>query len=849
MQRSRERRLRSTCLAAGFAIVTLCLAAGPTEVSARARAETRAAAQKPNFVFILTDDQSPDSLDPGAPVVMPKLEARLADPNDHWIRFSNFFFNTPLCCPSRATILTGQYSHHTGVQDNSEGGNLDDEHTIATWLDEAGYRTGLVGKYLNGYPYSRGPYTPPGWDSWFAKTGELNFYYKYTMAVDGALTTFGNGPADYSTDAFARRAVDFIHATPTSQPFMLYLSTSAPHGPWVPAPRHEKAFKGIPMPHTPAFNEADVSDKPAWVRALPLETPDDIERLDRHRRAQDETLLAVDDAVDRVLAELRASGRLDDTVVVFMTDNGFSYGEHRWQGKRCVYDECLRSPFFVRYPGAVPHVDGRLISNTDIAPTFAELAGTTPDIPQDGMSLAPLLEGPPPASWRSSLLIEYARDQSEPIPGYWAVRTRQHLYAELDTGERELYDADADPYQLRNRAGQPAYASVQSQLASTLHDLLGADLSVSMDVAPHSTTVGGTVTLTTDVKNLGPGDASGVTLDEPLPSGLRAVSATSTAGTCDTSVRCTIGALPTGAKATVTVVATGTQPGTFSPTASASGSEPDPSAGNDVATSDVTVEAAPVADLSMTLSDAPDPVVAGGTFAYTARISNAGPNAAQGVTLTDTLPAGVTVTSMKPGTKCRQTGATVSCALGSVAAGATSTAVLTVRPDAAGQVTNTASVSSTTDDPDAADRTAASVTTVTDAGSVDLRLTGSATPDPVQVGADLVYTWIIANHGSVPATGVTFTHAVPAGVSVRAVRPGTKCAAGPPVTCSFSRIEPGVPVTVTEVVRPGMSGNLSITARVTGALPDAVPGNESSVVTVTVNPPPGVPARLLFPGA
>ena len=835
----RRRRAHVARLSVAAILLTIGLAGAPRPLPARA-----GAAPRPNFVLILTDDQSFDSLAPGAPVVMPALEARLADPDDHWIRFSNFFFNTPLCCPTRATILTGQYSHVHGVEDNSEGGNLDEDCTIATWLDAAGYRTALVGKYLNGYPFSRGPYIPPGWDSWFAKADKQDRYYDYSMNVDGTLVDYGSEDADYSTAVERDRAISFLRSTPVNQPFLLTLAISAPHSPWTPAPGDEKAFKGVPMPHSPAFNEADVSDKPAWVRDQPLFDQITIDREDRHRRSQYATLLGVDDAVDSIVRELQARGVLDTTMIVFMTDNGFAFGEHRWEGKRCEYDECLRSPFLVRFPGAIPGPDPHLVSSVDVAPTIADLAGATPDIPMDGTSLAPLLRGGTPA-WRDSMLIEHEQDQSEPVPGYRGVRTTRYLYTELDTGERELYDTAADPYQLQNRAGQQAYAAVQAQLAADLRRLLGADLSVTAEASPTTVPLNGSVTVTADVKNLGPGDASGVAADVPAPAGMEVTSATSTLGSCDRSVHCMIGALPSGAKATITIVATGTQAGTRTATASVSGAQPDPASGNDIATATVTVQPAPVADLSLTLADSPDPVPVGDALTYTARISNTGPNAAQSVRFSDPLPAGLTVVGVKPGAKCGQSGATVSCSFGSVPAGGTSTVVVTVRPAAAGSVTNTASVTSTTSDPDAGDRTATATTTVAGGGTVDLRLTGSAAPNPVRVNEDLTYRWRIADQGSAPATGVTFTHRLPAETTLLSLRPGTKCAAsGANVTCTFRRIDPGSPVTVTEIVRPTSPGTLSTTAQVTGSEPDGDPGDEAATVTVAVSSS-RVPPRLL----
>jgi uncharacterized repeat protein (TIGR01451 family) len=490
----------------------------------------------------------------------------------------------------------------------------------------------------------------------------------------------------------------------------------------------------------------------------------------------------------------------------------------------------------VRFPGALAGADPHLISSVDVAPTFADLAGATPDIPVDGVSLAPLLRGDPPPIWRDSMLIEHEHDQSEPVPGYRGVRTTRYLYAEIDSGERELYDTAADPYELQNRAGQPAYAAIQAQLAAELRGLLGADLQVSTSAAPPSVPVNGSVTLTVEVKNLGPGDASGVVLYDAVPAALDVASATSTVGSCDEAVHCAIGSLSSGGKATVTIVATTTRPGTFDTIASVSGAEPDPDAGNDAATASVTVEQAPRADLSVTIGDAPDPVAAGDTVAYTARIANGGPNVAQNVTLSDPLPAGATLVALKPGAKCSLGGGIVSCSLGSMAAGGIATVVVTVRVPTPGSVTNTVSVASTTADPDTADRSASAGTTVTGGGTIDLRLTGSATPNTVVTGGDTSVTWGISDAGTSAATDVTFTHALPDHVTLRSVKPGTKCAvSGGVVTCSFGRIDPGSGVTVTEILRPTAQGTVSTTAQVARAVPDDAPGDESATVTISVS--------------
>jgi N-acetylglucosamine-6-sulfatase len=427
--------------------------------------------RRPNIVLILTDDQSPDSI-PHDPPVMPSLQAMLADPADHWIRFSNAFFNTPLCCPSRASILTGQYSHHTGVNTNFDGARLDESSTIATWLHGSGYFTGLIGKYLNGYPFGPDHYVPPGWDRWLVKKqgSQGTAYYRYTVIDQGFPVYHGDGPANYSTDVLANAAVATIRAAPSDRPFFLEVATNAPHRPFTPAPQDVGAYAGMAIPEPTSVGERDVSDKPAWVRKLLPMSPSWLAQIHALHRRSFETLVDVDRLVVSVEDALKARGVLGNTVIFYLTDNGFSFGEHRWIGKSCEYEECLRTPFLVRYPEATPHVDPRLVSNVDIAPTIAELAGVRPPIPVDGRSLVPLLQGTA-VSWRTSVLSEYVGDRV--IPPWWEVHTEDFAYVELATGERELYDltgvvGPADPLELTNRAGQPAYAAVQARLAAEL---------------------------------------------------------------------------------------------------------------------------------------------------------------------------------------------------------------------------------------------------------------------------------------------------------------------------------------------------------------------------------------------
>jgi N-acetylglucosamine-6-sulfatase len=424
---------------------------------------------RPNIVFFLTDDQTIEAIGHN-PSAMPYLRSRLDDPNDHWITFDQAFLNTPICCPTRATLFTGLYSHHTGVETNGQGVALRafESSTIATWLHGGGYYTGLIGKYINKYPFGAPYYTPPGWDRWIAN---FNDYYNYTNDEDGTLVHYGSTPADYSTDVLAQKAVDFIASAPADRPFFLYAAPKAGHDPYTPAPRHVDAFAGMRPTRWPDFNEADVSDKPAWVQHLGPMGPALIAQQDLNRQHQFESLLAADDAVREIFQELQAKGELSQTVFVFMSDNGFAFGEHRWKTKKCEYEECTRTPLLIRYPGVTSRVDHSLVSSIDIAPTLAALGSATPATCVDGLNLVPVILQKR-SSWRGGVLL-HAIDDAYPMPGYWGIHTKNYLYVELTTGEKELYDlkgvlGSADPYELTNRADDRAYAAVQADLAKRM---------------------------------------------------------------------------------------------------------------------------------------------------------------------------------------------------------------------------------------------------------------------------------------------------------------------------------------------------------------------------------------------
>jgi N-acetylglucosamine-6-sulfatase len=421
---------------------------------------------RPDIVLILTDDQRWDTL-----WAMPEVRRLLVADG---ATFSNSFVVNALCCPSRSSILTGDYSHTTGVYSNGgpHGGfpAFHDRSTIATWLHDAGYDTALIGKYLNEYP---GRYVPPGWDTWNAMVMNAvvgNYYYVWSLSRGHQLIHYGNRPEDYSTNVLASRAVRFIDSA--DGPLFLYFAPWAPHGDPVPAPGDEDAFADLKPFRPPNYDEADVSDKPEYIRSAPAFGPVKTRYIDAYRRGQYQTLLAVDRAVGRIVDALQDTGRLDNTMIVFASDNGLVWGEHRWQNKQVPYEESIRVPLVIRYPPLTPEAAtvSQLALNIDLAPTFADLAGVpTPHV--DGRSLLPLLQGKA-TPWRHDFLIEHERvDRRLPVPSYCAVRTTHELFAVYGTHESEYYDLRTDPYELQNRADDPHTLQARQALARRLHEL------------------------------------------------------------------------------------------------------------------------------------------------------------------------------------------------------------------------------------------------------------------------------------------------------------------------------------------------------------------------------------------
>jgi arylsulfatase A-like enzyme len=424
----------------------------------------------PNIVLILTDDQRFDSLH-----VMPQVR-RLRDDG---MTLQRAIVTNPLCCPSRATILTGRYSHTTGVYTNVppfgswSAFQASESDTIATALHDVGYRTALIGKYINGYG-GDDPYVPPGWDRWLAIVGGGNYYNYSVFDSRRGLVRYGDAPREYSTDVFRRQAVWFIRSVPEDTPLFLVLSPYAPHAPFTAAKRHEGDLVSARVNLGPGVNEEDVTDKPAYIASRGKRTT---EFVRTRTRDQWETLLAVDQLIGKVRATLAETGRAGNTLIIFTSDNGFSNHEHRWTSKQVPYEESIRVPMIVSMPGQIPAdtVSDALVSNVDLAPTLADFGGATLSV--DGVSLRPLLTDVA-SSVRDSVLLEHLDWSALPVPTYCGIRTPGFTFVHYATGEEELYDLSRDPKQLLNvAAARPNKTNELRALTQSLCQPLPPDFS------------------------------------------------------------------------------------------------------------------------------------------------------------------------------------------------------------------------------------------------------------------------------------------------------------------------------------------------------------------------------------
>jgi arylsulfatase A-like enzyme len=405
----------------------------------------------PNVLIFMTDDQRSDTM-----FMMPKTQRLFGDQGT---RFPSAYATTPLCCPSRASIMTGRYTHNHQVLDNFSALSLDQRSTLQRYMQEAGYLTGISGKYMNAWPLSSNPQYFHRWSIF--NTGYNNARFN----TDG----FVRRQKGYATDVIGEQSVRFLRffEGDDARPWLLYVDPFAPHDPFRPAHRHRKS----PVPRweqSPATTESDRSDKPPQVQARFAGT----EGIKLVRRLQLRTLIAVDEAVSRVMRELTRLGEGGSTLAFFTSDNGFFWAEHGLYDKRWPYTPSIEIPLFVRWPGRVQGraVDTRLAANIDITPTVLEATGITPDpsYPLDGRSLLG-------SELRSRLLIESFVDRLDPgVPAWASVLTHQYQYVEYYDANgqsvtfQEYYDLATDPHQLHNLMADDQQTGFQANLSSQL---------------------------------------------------------------------------------------------------------------------------------------------------------------------------------------------------------------------------------------------------------------------------------------------------------------------------------------------------------------------------------------------
>jgi N-acetylglucosamine-6-sulfatase len=477
-RRSAGTARRAVPPAAVLALLATAVAALPG--SGADTAEAKKKSTRPNVVVVMSDDQTVESMR-----VMDNVNSRLAQ---FGVTFANSFASFPLCCPSRATFLTGQYSHNHGTMGNGppEGGfdKFNADHggnTLPGWLQRDGYFTAEVGKYLNGYGTAANQsFVPEGWTEWYGAAGNTQRVYDYALNENGTLVSYGEAATDFKQDVITARAVELINRrAPGDQPFFLNVNYTAPHsggnpstnppancnGTAQPAPRHATARDSEALPQPPSFNEADLSDKPADIQNRDPITADERNDLTRRYRCRLESILSVDEGVGSIVDALRAQRELGDTLIIYTSDNGFFSGEHRVQnGKTRHYEPSSRVPLVMRGPGVPEGKTVReLAVNADIARTVLDAAGTSPGLNLDGRSLLDLAEEPKRELGRE-ILIETTT--------YTAIRNARFKYVEhsagVSAGAVELYDLRNDPFELQSQHANPAFAPLREQLAARL---------------------------------------------------------------------------------------------------------------------------------------------------------------------------------------------------------------------------------------------------------------------------------------------------------------------------------------------------------------------------------------------
>jgi len=511
-----------------LAAVAMTLVAAPGSQARPASADRDG---RPNILVVMTDDQALSDV-AAMPNVKRLLEAR-------GTTFADAVDSFPLCCPARATFITGQYAHNHGVAGNFYPygwyGMKHRGNTLPVWLRRSGYRTGLIGKWLNGYGALKRTEIPPGFDIWRGLLDVSAYdYFNFLMNVNGRLRSWGDSAyanalvefakaealpgidsladlfklrdrlfrpgwfgtqrtQDYSPDVTGRITEELVRGERHSRkPFFLWWAPASPHREDVngairfkpgpdprPAPRYARAVSKLKIPRPPSFNEADVSAKPRLLRDLPKMTDAQIAKLQLNYQGRIGALMAVDDHVKKLLSVLRQTGQLSNTLIVFVSDNGWVQGQHRIQGDKFVpYQESIRVPFILRGPGVRAGATvRRTVSNIDFAPTLLAAARAKPGRTQDGVSLLPAAAGraqPParaieleatgPLFAAEGLPMAYDKPYKGVLAGHWK-------FIRWSYGDEELYDLRRDPYEMRNLAANPAYAAVKSRLAAKLRKL------------------------------------------------------------------------------------------------------------------------------------------------------------------------------------------------------------------------------------------------------------------------------------------------------------------------------------------------------------------------------------------
>ncbi len=404
------------------------------------------ASNRPNILFILIDDLRWDALGiEGHPFVKTPHIDRIAREG---IRFTRTFISNPICSPSRASFLTGQYCNNHGIIDNTERGPQ--SHRLTTFaapIREAGYATAYLGKWHMG----RDNTPRPDWEHWIGAAGNVK-HDDPTLNFNGEDRLVKG----YLTDLLTDYAIDYINRS-DDRPFLLYLSHKSVHSPYIPADRHDDLYADQEIGQNPSYLDT--------LEGKPLLTPNVTPELTANMTADDfspqarnqlRMITSVDEGIGRILDALDRIGKLDSTVVVFVSDNGYQWGEHSRRGKRLPYEASARVPLYIRYPSLINPglVRSQLVVNTDLAPTFTELAGASTLAGVQGRSLVPLF-GSSSVAWRSSVFLEYLAEKGKPdAPAWQAVRTSRWKfvrYMERPDVE-ELYDLRADPFELTNLA-------------------------------------------------------------------------------------------------------------------------------------------------------------------------------------------------------------------------------------------------------------------------------------------------------------------------------------------------------------------------------------------------------------